>query len=221
MAERDHVRPLAPARDRPSSDDETGTSSPNSKKPRERRLIKLCWCITAFLVIVAIVVTVLIFTIFRVKDPIIKMNGVTISKLELINGTIPDPKSNITLLADLSVKNPNLASFKYSNTTTSIFYHGGLVGEVRGPPGRAKPRRTMRMNLTVDIMTDRLISDPNLFADVSSGVVTMTSFSRVPGKMKFLKIIRKHVTVKMNCSLELNVLSQKIHTQKCNRKVDV
>ncbi|XP_050280426.1 late embryogenesis abundant protein At1g64065 [Quercus robur] len=217
MVEKEQVRPLAPATDCPSSDH--NEAALHIQKLKRKRCIKCCGIISALLLLQAIVVIILIFTVFKVKDPIIKMNGVTITKLELINNTIPKPGVNMSLIADVSVKNPNVASFRYSNTTTTLFYHGSVVGEARGPAGKAKPRRTMQMNITVDIITDRLISNPNLQSDVGSGLLTMSSYSKIPGRVKMLSIINKHVVVKMNCTMTVNISSKAIQDQKCKRKV--
>ncbi|XVF33249.1 hypothetical protein REPUB_Repub17cG0152700 [Reevesia pubescens] len=219
MVERDQLRPLAPASDLPSSDN--GEAALHQKKIRRNKFIKCCGCISALMIIPAVVIIILIFTVFRVKDPTIKMNGVTVTNLELINGTTPRPGSNISLIADVSVKNPNVASFKFRNTTTTLYYYGTVVGDARGPAGSAKARRTMRMNITVDIITDRLLASPNLVADVSSGTLTMSSYSRIGGRVNMLNIIKKHVTVTMNCSMTVNISSQAIQEQKCKRKVDL
>ncbi|XP_022757464.1 late embryogenesis abundant protein At1g64065-like [Durio zibethinus] len=219
MVERDQVRPLAPASVLPSSDG--GEAALHLKTVRRKKCIKCCGIIAALMIIQAVVIIILIFTVFRVKDPVIKMNGVIVTKLELINGTTPKPGSNISLIADVSVKNPNVASFKYRNTTTTLYYYGTVVGDARGPAGRAKARRTMRMNITVDIITDRLLASPNLVADVSSGTLTMSSYSRIGGRVNMFNIIKRYVTVKMNCSMTVNISSQAIQEQKCKRKVDL
>ncbi|KAB1219514.1 hypothetical protein CJ030_MR3G012310 [Morella rubra] len=219
MVEKEQVRPLAPATYRNSSDDDETTL--HIQKIKRKRCIKCCGYIAALMAIQAVVIVILIFTVFRVKDPIIKMNGVTITRLELINNTTPKPGVNMSLTADVSVKNPNVASFKYRNTTTTLFYHGAVVGEARVPPGQAKPRRTMQMNISVDIITDRLLSSPNLQADVGSGLLTMSSYSRIPGRVKMLSIIKKHVVVKMNCTMTVNISSRAIQNQKCKRKVNL
>lgn len=223
MTEREQVRPLAPAADRPSSDDDEVALT--LKKLRRRKFVRCCGCVTVLLLIQAVVIIILVLTVFRVKDPIIKMNGVTVTKLDLINnnGTnpMPRPGSNMTLIADVSVKNPNVASFKYSNTSTTLYYHGTMVGEARGPPGRAKAQRTMRMNITVDIIADQILASPNLNADLTSGVLTMSSYSRIGGRVNILNIIKKHVTVRMNCSMTVNISSQAIQNQVCKRKVDL
>ncbi|PHT96592.1 hypothetical protein BC332_34482 [Capsicum chinense] len=162
--------------------------------------------------------------VFKVKDPIITMNGVTVEKLDLVNtgGTIlpmPKPGSNMTIKADVSVKNPNFASFRYSNTTTTISYHDTVVGEARGPSGKSKARGTTRINVTIDIITDKIVSHPGLQNDITTGLLTMNSYTRVGGRVKLLNMIKKHVIVKMNCSITVNITSQSIQDQKCSKKV--
>ncbi|KAF8412182.1 hypothetical protein HHK36_000141 [Tetracentron sinense] len=217
MAERDQVKPLAPAADRLTSDEDEAMLL--SKKLRRRKYIKCCGCIMALMLIQAVTIIVLIFTVFRVKDPIIKMNGVKVQQFQLINGTIPAPGVNMTLIADVSVKNPNVASFKFGNTTTTLYYWGTVVGEARNPPGQAKARRTLRMNITIEIIPDRLLANPNLISDVGSKLLTMSTYTRSGGRVKILKIIKKHVVVKMNCTVTVNITSQEIQEQKCKRHV--
>ena len=76
------------------------------------------------------------------------------------------------------------------------------------------------MNITVNIFTDRLMSNPNVRADMGSRLLTMNSYSRIPGKVKMLNIIKKHVVMKMNCTIAINISSQAIQEQKCMRKVN-
>ncbi|XP_015888819.3 uncharacterized protein LOC107423719 [Ziziphus jujuba] len=218
MVESEQVRPLAQETDFHPIDGLENDVALN-KKLRRRKYIKCCACVSSLILIPAVVVVILIFTVFRVKEPIIRVNKFTVIHLELVNNTVPKPGSNITINADVSVKNPNVASFKYTNTTTTLFYHGTVVGEARGPPGKSKARRTMRMNITVDIITDRMLSNPNLMSDVGSGLLSMNSYSSISGRIKILDIIKKHVVVKMNCSMTVNISSQAIQDQKCKRKV--
>ncbi|KAK7274292.1 hypothetical protein RIF29_15375 [Crotalaria pallida] len=209
MAEREQVKPLAPIRDRLSINEAGTTQHP--QRIRRRKFNNCCACLFAFLLLLAIIIIVLRFTIFRVREPVITMNGVNVTKLDLVN--------NISLIADVSIENPNFVSFKYSNTTTNLNYHGIIVGEARGPPGRAKARRTTRMNVTVDVITNRVMSNSNFSADFGSGLLTMSTFSRVPGQVKILKLFKKHVVVKMNCTITFNVTSQGIQDQNCKQKV--
>lgn len=220
MTEREQVRPLAPASSRGSDDDVSGLAHP-VKTLRRSKFVKCCGCLTASIFLLAVTIIVLIFTVFKVRNPVIRMNGVTITKLELKNNTTPKPGTNISVIADVSVKNPNFASFRYTNTTTTLYYHSSVVGEARGPPGRARARRTARMNITVDMITDNLMSNADFSREVGSGVLSMSSYSRVPGKVKILKIYKKHIVVKMNCSITVNISAQAIQDLKCKRKVQL
>ncbi|XP_052194583.1 uncharacterized protein LOC127802672 [Diospyros lotus] len=193
-------------------------------KIRRKKCIRCCGCIAALLLMEAIVVVVLILTVFRIKDPIIKMNGIRVEKLELVNGSARvRPGSNMTLTVDVSVKNPNAATFEHGSATSELYYGAKVVGEVRSPAGVSKPRRTERMNVTVDLMmTDEL--GQNLIGLGSEeggkgGVMSIGSLTRVGGKVKILKVIRKHVIVKMNCTSTFNITTQAIQQVKCKRKL--
>ncbi|XP_057805751.1 late embryogenesis abundant protein At1g64065-like [Salvia miltiorrhiza] len=216
----EQIRPLAPASERPtSSDDEAGATAVGGGRRRRQQLLRCCGCCGAVVLLQAVVIVILIFTVFKVKDPVIRLNGVTVDRLDLINGTAtPRPGSNMSLTADVSVKNPNFASFRYPETTSALFYRGAAIGEARGPAGRARARRTARMNVTVEVIADRVLAQPDLGSDINSGLLTLGSYTEVGGKVKIL-MVKKHVRVTMNCSLTVNVTSQAIQGQKCKRKV--
>ncbi|CAK9328813.1 unnamed protein product [Citrullus colocynthis] len=216
MVDRDQAQPFASATHHRLSSD-NGETKLYLKRIRRRRFIKCCSFIAALLIIPTIIIIILMFTLFQIKDPIIQMNRISITKLELINDVIPKPGSNVSLIADVSVKNPNMASFKYSNTTTTLFINETVIGEARGPPGNAKARRMVRMNVSIDIVADRVLS--SLDDDVSLGKVRLRSFSRIPGKVKLFHLIGRNVVVKMNCSFMINIFNRSIEDQECKRKV--
>ncbi|XP_010506613.1 PREDICTED: late embryogenesis abundant protein At1g64065-like [Camelina sativa] len=219
MNDSEHVRPLAPATILPVSDESASNTRHNTLRRRKRMKCLICVTVTS-LILLTIVLT-LVFTVFRVKDPTIKMNRVMVNGLDSVMGTdrVQLLGTNISMIVDVSVKNPNMASFKYSNTTTDIYYKGTVVGEARGLPGKARPHRTSRMNLTVDIMIDRILADPGLSREVStSGLVNVWSYTRVGGKVKIL-VVKKHVTVKMNCTMAVNITAQAIQDVDCKNKI--
>ncbi|CAA0830667.1 Late embryogenesis abundant (LEA) hydroxyproline-rich glycoprotein family [Striga hermonthica] len=218
----DQARPLAAVRPASSDDEEAEPTTAVAAKSRRRSRLLLCSATAAgILLILAAVAAALALTVFRIRDPVIRMNGVAVQRADLIAGTaMPRPGSNMTIAADVSVKNPNFASFRYRNTTTAIYYRGVVIGEGRWPPGRARAQRTMRMNITVDVMMDRVLSQPDLASDLASGVVTMSSYTMVGGRVKVLTI-GKHVTVTMNCTMTVNITSRTIMEQRCRRRVRI
>ncbi|KAF5195502.1 Late embryogenesis abundant (LEA) hydroxyproline-rich glycoprotein family [Thalictrum thalictroides] len=169
------------------------------------------------ILIIAVVITTLMITAFHIKAPEIKMIRITIPQVLLNNKTVLP--STINVVAELSVKNPNIATFKYGNSTTILYYHGIIVGEAHTPLGQAKARRTHNMTMSIDVITSRFRTDPNFFEDITSGILTMSSYTHLGGRVKIAKIIKKHIDVKLNCTITANIRSQKFVDQKCEKKV--
>ncbi|KAM7525818.1 hypothetical protein LguiA_015720 [Lonicera macranthoides] len=217
MAEKEQEKPLAPAYTRTPT--HFLSTELKNHRPRHRKFL-LCGCIAAVLLIIVVVILVLSFTVFHIKDPVMNLNAVQIQGLEFINATniLSDPTTNITVLADVSVKNPNVATFKYNEATTRLYYDGVLVGEARTPPGRAMARRTVRLNVTIDVMVNRLVAVPGLGSDLNAGALPVRSYSSISGRVKILNV-KKNVAVKMNCTMIVNVTSRSIQDQNCKPHV--
>ncbi|KAK1321202.1 hypothetical protein QJS10_CPA03g00281 [Acorus calamus] len=218
---KEQVRPLAISPTHELENPFSSSSSPSSKFKlhyrRRRHCILCCGCATATAAIVAVVLLVLALTVFKVKEPNITMNSLTLQNFQVALAT--PVTINLTVTADVSVKNPNAASFNFGNTTTSISYRGTTMGEVHGPPGEAPAHRTVRMNLTVDVLGDKLIGVPSLLGDVASGSLAVGSLTRVGGRVKIIGIIKRHVVVTMNCSFTVSVTTQSILDQRCVQHV--
>ncbi|KAM1146339.1 hypothetical protein FF1_038211 [Malus domestica] len=213
---KEQVKPLAPANSHYLRSDEEEVASLHIKL-RQRKYVHCCGCVSAVFLIIAVTAIVLGFTVFHVKDPKIKMNEVTVQRLEFAHGTLRTD-INITLLADVSVKNPNVASFKYSNATTLVYYSGTEVGEGRTPAGVAKARRTSRINVTVDIVPGKILGVPGLMREVASGELTMMTYTRIQGKVKVV-MVKKNVVVELNCTVRYNFSSREIQGEDCKRRV--
>ncbi|KAK6142757.1 hypothetical protein DH2020_023105 [Rehmannia glutinosa] len=165
----------------------------------------------------ATVVVILIFTVFKVKDPVCP-NERRHRQARFDQRHHHPRRARHDLNADVSVEKPQYASFRYQNTTTTLYYRGAVIRGGAWSPGRAKARRTMRMNVTVDVITDRVLNQPDLGSDINSGLITMSSYTVVGGRVKIF-VVKKHVTVRMNCSMTVNITSRAIQQQKCKRKV--
>ncbi|KAG6437734.1 hypothetical protein SASPL_102660 [Salvia splendens] len=174
------------------------------------RLIKCSVFASAAVLVLATVAVILASTVFRLRGPILRIGNVTVGSSRLI--------SNVTLIADVWVKNPNFASIDYGNVTTTLFYRGVAVGESRAPPGTARARRSEMISATVVIMADQIMSQPDLDADIGSGLVNVSSDTRVGGKIDWA-IFEKHVTMRMSCNVSINVTSREIQHHKCKRKI--
>ncbi|KAM2227762.1 hypothetical protein ACFXTI_014536 [Malus domestica] len=213
---KEQVKPLAPGNSHHLRSDEEEVGSLHIKLG-QRKYVQCCGCVSAVFLIIAVTAIVLGFTMFHVKDPKIKMNEVTFQRLEFSNGTLR-ADINITLIADVSIKNPNVASFKYSNATTMVYYRRTEVGEGRTPAGVAKARRTSRMNVTVDIVRGKILGVPGFVSEVATGELTMTTYTRIQGTVK-VATVKKNVVVELNCTVRYNFSSGKIQGKDCQRRV--
>ncbi|KAI3919385.1 hypothetical protein MKW92_053421 [Papaver armeniacum] len=219
MAEDEEIRSLSAKNGRFNSQENDANAK--GSKLRRMKYVTCCGFCTAIILIVLAVFLALLFTLF-LRDPEIKMNKLTVVKLKFFNGTtIPDPKFNVSLVADVSMKNPNAATFKYGNSTTLLYYKGNQIGEIPIPPGRAKPRRTQQMDLPFELDTANLYTTPGIQSDAVSGVLDMTSKTRVVGKMKIFGITKKNILVKMDCEMSFNLTSLSIIDQKCKTKSSI
>ncbi|KAJ0971493.1 hypothetical protein J5N97_019452 [Dioscorea zingiberensis] len=219
-SDQDQVTPLAFAAIHPTTtNDEEDPSTKPRRRLLRRRCVLCCATCTTVLVLIAIIIVILAFTVFKVKEPKMTMNSMTIQGLSAITRSSSASGFNVTVVADISVKNPNAASFKFGSSTTSVYYKDGLVGLAYGPPGNARAHRTFRVNVTVDVMGDQLVGDVDLMAEVMGGVVGMKSSTMVGGRVKILGIFKHHVDVMMNCSMSIAVLNQSILDQNCNHRV--
>ncbi|KAL5989165.1 hypothetical protein ACLOJK_010055 [Asimina triloba] len=246
MVENKQVRPLAPAAGSGAAGDGGGArttgsslswSSSSRKLTKRRRMVMCLGCCGGSIIIVGVLILVLALTVFKVKDPIIAVNSVKLERFSfnssrrsggggggLLSGG--DVAVNLTLSAGISIKNPNAASFKFGNSTTSVSYRGKTVAQVHGPAGKAGARKTIRLNVTVDVLADQLTTSTAggdltllLLSDLASGTLTVDSHTNVGGRFSLLRIIKRHVDIVVNCTILVSVSNQNIQNLSCVRKV--
>ncbi|XP_065858960.1 uncharacterized protein [Euphorbia lathyris] len=194
----DQAKPFAPSSTFPRRSDDEEALTTTSTKFRQRKCIKICGCITAFLLILAVAILILSFTVFHVKQPEIKMNRIIISPFYIGSQFT----TNLTFVADVSVKNPNIASFKFDNGTTTVFHDGEVIGEGISPAGVAKARKTIELDVTVFVNPEKLMEIPDLMDGMKSDSVSMNSSTVIGGTVKIL-MIKKYIKVQVNCSIDV------------------
>ncbi|XP_042506538.1 uncharacterized protein LOC122082825 [Macadamia integrifolia] len=224
-----------PAWRRMKSYEQDEVQSKSAGKLRRRRCIQCCGCLSALMLIIIIVGVILIFTVFRVKDATVTLNSISFDKLKVSRLPTIDPSNpfaqpttpsvNMTMMADMSIKNPNIASFKFNNATTSIFYDGSQVGEARNPAGNARARRTLHMNLTVELFITANSSSSekvqHLLSDIRSGSLSINSYTWIDGRVNVLNIFKRYIIVKMNCTVDVSLSSMSMQDMKCEEHVEL
>ncbi|KAF8376760.1 hypothetical protein HHK36_031570 [Tetracentron sinense] len=212
MAQKDQqVYPLAPANVHARSDVESATFQ--SEELRRKKKIKCFAYIAAFVVFQTIIILVFALTVMRIKTPDVKLGTVTVTTLNV--GTAASPSFSMRLIAEVTVKNKNFGHYKFDQSTATFSYGGVMVGNALIPEGRAKARKTRRMTIAVDVNSTGLSGNSNLSNEISRGMLTLSSHTKLSGKVTLMKLMKKRKTAEMNCTMTINVASQSIQNLSC------
>ncbi|KAK7251376.1 hypothetical protein RIF29_34515 [Crotalaria pallida] len=220
---KEHVKPLAPYISSSThfniQEHQIQTvSNSNQKTILIGRFIRCCGCFTALLLIFLVIIIVLGFTVYNVKEPEVKLYG-----MNLLNGTFTKEyvPNGITLVAvDVSLKNTNDFTFMFGNTTTIIYYDGIGIGEGITPPRRVKAKRTIRFNVTMEVMAKKLTNSPSFKRDIRDQALNFSTYTKIDGKVRILELFKKRVVVELNCKIEYN-FTYVSHGTNCLSSVDI
>ncbi|CAA7037434.1 unnamed protein product [Microthlaspi erraticum] len=160
------------------------------------RLILCCGFIASLTLIIAFTFIVLSLTVFHLHSPTLTVDSIS--------------NRNATVSLEISLRNPNAASFKVRNVTFLLHYGDFVVAEDTGRRSETIPaKRTVRMNLTAEIVTTKL---PASLAgvDLKSSVV-------VSGKVKIFKIFKKSVHLTKDCFMKMTINNSSKLTFQCSR----
>ncbi|XVF12580.1 hypothetical protein REPUB_Repub08aG0131200 [Reevesia pubescens] len=185
-----------------------------SKELKRKKRMKLFAYAAAFAIFQTIVILVFSLTVMRIKNPKFRVRSITVEDLAYTS-TPNSPSFNMKFNAEVGVKNTNFGHFKFENTTISFDYWGVQVGEAFVAKGRAKARSTKKMNVNVDLNSNNILANSNLGTDISSGILTLTSHSKLSGKVHLMKLIKRKKSAQLSCTMTIDLVSRAIQDVKC------
>ena len=102
-----------------------------------------------------------------------------------------------------------------------MYYRSQRVGEAVGPPGTARARGTVRLNVTVGVSVGALLDDPGFLGDLAAGAVQVATSTRVRGRVAALGgfVLRRRVVLEMNCTATVAAADMSIRNQRCRQRV--
>ncbi|KAH0448949.1 hypothetical protein IEQ34_022749 [Dendrobium chrysotoxum] len=183
----------------------TDEESPNNliisgyrlRRSRCRKLLAvLCGLCLTTLLLLGVIAIILAFTVFQVSDPSLTMNAVFFHDIHFSDDR---PSSlNATVVADISIRNPNAAAFRFGESVTEFYMKDRVVGSGRGAGLRVGAKRTVRMNVSALVVTEPGVSVSVLD---DKRIVRIRSRTEVEGKVSVLGVFKRVVGVKMVCNL--------------------
>lgn len=214
MADHDHSLPFAPNKIHQRSDEEIATF----KALRKERSGKCFVYVFAGIVILCLLTLVFALIVLRFRFPDVNLSSVAVKNLRLSNvGTASSSNSSFsaTLVAEVTIKNTNFGRFNFENSTMSVLYGGMNVGDIRIGRWSVKARETRKMNVAVEVRSNRLSDTKNLSSDMMSGMLKLNSYASLSGRVNLLNIIKKRKIAEMNCTMTLNLTSGAIEDLQC------
>ncbi|XP_074568101.1 late embryogenesis abundant protein At1g64065-like [Curcuma longa] len=169
---------------------------------RRRSAFWCCGCCGVAVIVLGITALVLAFTLLRLKDPKLAVNSLAFGGInEYLDGD-QVPNINLIFYADVSLKNPNLASFRFRNSTTALLYNETVVGLLYAPAGEVGADRTVRMNVTLVLLLipifRKIISSMDRLAPRME-VELRSRTPEVAGRMNVLGVYKRDVAVMIMC----------------------
>lgn len=194
------------------------------KQKTTTRPLCICLALTGLiLLLIIIIILILAFTVYKPKRPVTTINSLSLDDFDFKLNLMPlQIHLNITLDVNIIVKNPNKVAFRYTNTSASLKYKDQVIGNVPIPPGKIKRDGSTPLNLTLTVMADRLLSDPDLYSVLlGSGSLPLSTTTRIKGRVRILKLFNVHVVSYSSCDLKINVQNRRIEQQTCRYKTKI
>ncbi|KAK9279650.1 hypothetical protein L1049_013330 [Liquidambar formosana] len=157
-----------------------------------------------------VILGVLALTVFRFRDPDIKLDFVTARNISGFSSGKPPTSINMTLKAEMVIKNHNWGEFEYDESNMVLLYTGIAVGRGDIPMGRIKMRSTVRVVVVVEANFDGKLS-----SDINSTVLSVNGYAKLSGKVHMMTMIKNGRTGEMNCTMTVSLTRQAILHYSC------
>ncbi|MGI4370225.1 LEA type 2 family protein, partial [Klebsiella pneumoniae] len=194
------------------NDAETGGVDPRELRRQKQK--KWALYIIAFVIFQTGIIVLFTFTVMKFRTPKFRMRPV--SSFDAFDVQTTTPSFNLRMNAQFGIKNTNFGPFKYSNTSIHFYYKGTEVGSATIRKSKANFRSTKKVNVPVDlVMPTTLASSADLISDLSSGILPLTSQSKLNGKVEIMFIFKKKRTANMNCTMDLHIASKQLQNINC------
>ncbi|XP_075106951.1 late embryogenesis abundant protein At1g64065-like [Nicotiana tabacum] len=192
---------------------EESANSVQSKELRKKKRKK-------FLIFVALStlfqIAVTLFSslyIMKVRTPKFRIRSAT---FDVLSKNAENSSFNITMNAEFGVKNANFGPYKYRDSTIYFFYNGVNIGEAFVSHGKAGFKSTKIFNVLVNLSSKDIPKDSKLRNDTNSETLTLTSKSKLEGKVALIFVLKKKKSTEMDCTITVGLADKVIRDIDCD-----
>lgn len=222
----DQAKPFAALSLTTLSDYQPNEDHYRTKHVQSQTKLILCGFIASLALLVAVTFIVLSLTVGHLRNPKLTVDSISfVQPLDFVNGKV-NSNQNATVSVMISLRNPNAASFRVRDATVTNYYGelvvvGESIRRSETIPRKVPAKRTVKINLTAEIVTTKLLASvPGLVEDLNGKGVDLRSSVVVSGKVKIMKIFKRSVHLKTDCSMKMTNNSSKLTFQdmKCHKQ---
>ncbi|KAK4365498.1 hypothetical protein RND71_016856 [Anisodus tanguticus] len=183
------------------------------KPPSGRTNLASCIVATIFLIFILIIISIVYFTIFKPKSPVITVNSIQLPTFSTSNNTV-----NFTFSQYVSIMNPNHDVFSHYDSSLQLLYSGNQIGFMFVPAGKINSGRTQYMAATFSVNSFPLLVNGQqqpesvgpTVSDVLSGFRVGSSMEvesrlEMAGRVRVLHFFTHHVETKAECRIGISM----------------
>lgn len=189
------------------------------KKKQQKKIA--CVACTVILIIIIIILIVLYVAVFRPKDPRVQVPTMQLLSLYPVGYPLAITSANLTLNLQVSIYNPNRATFIVQDGGIAcLYYYGVQVGFTPIPTGSipAESFSTISVPLTVQ---GAPLQGSNLVADVADGILQVSTSVTIVGKVTTLNLFTHHADVVSKCNINVSFNVRGIESYTCQKSFSI
>lgn len=177
-----------------------------------------CIALTVILVIIIIVLLVLYFTIYKPKDPKVQVPTMQLPSLYPAGYPSTITSVNLTLILQISMYNPNKATFYVQDGSTAcLYYYGALLGFTALPTGAIPAQSFITLSVGLTVQGSTPLQGSYLYGAVSSGILQISTSVTIMGKVTTLNIFSHHSNVVSKCNINVSLNTRSIESYTCQK----
>ncbi|EOY23370.1 Late embryogenesis abundant protein [Theobroma cacao] len=204
--------PLVPAANGHERSDEESVAA-HSKELKKKKRMKCLLYIVLFAVFQTGIILLFALTVMRIRNPKFRVRSGSFTTFNV--GTEASPSFDLQMNTQFTVKNTNFGHFKYEGGLVTFAYRGTPVGRATIQKARARARSTKKVDVVVELSSNGLPNTNELGRDISAGVLTLTSSSKLDGKIHLMKVIKKKKSTQMNCTMDVAIDTRTVRNIIC------
>ncbi|KAJ3676640.1 hypothetical protein LUZ60_004052 [Juncus effusus] len=183
--------------------------------------LRRCLFISLFLLLcTAFIIIILCLTVLKPRQSTTIVNSVHLSGLHfsLLSPSL-SLSLNLTLSLNITARNPNHASFRYTQGTAKLFYKENLVGFAEIPAGDVEAEGEVNTLVDLTIMAGELAGDSEAYGDFIAGSMDFRTETEIPGRVTVLGVLKHHMVTYSSCDVIVGIRSNTVENSNCSQVI--